>query len=414
MNELLIILTSLFGGLNIFQFFFFRAEKRKAFAQADSMDLENARKAREIHKDDYEHLSKKCDKLTQDYFLMLEKAQKAMEEVSELKCEIAYLKGLRCYVTICPNRIQRKEDFNNTKNKTIYYFLVDVYNKNYPQKDFLNNEQLEKLLYLTIEESINIDTHVAKAFNYDCMLRHICGILKSSNNSYKLKNQKKFLSLVNKINNDSYWKLFVITYIYPFIIEQEDLYGIAHNLLENCSTKQYVDILFQSIFSKIVKVDKKLVQKVLLLLKNELVFNPGKVGYFPYNVTLLQLLSLIDYFIKNNKLTSKKVICDLIEDLDTYKENYFEQIMDYNFKENYNDNLMIIKISSHYDDIDFSEINIEILRYIKPSSLDSVKTYFQNNQNERDKFMEKSIEQLKNITDKKKYKEIMDIIKKLI
>ena len=88
--------------------------------------------------------------------------------------------------------------------------------------------------------------------------------------------------------------------------------------------------------------------------------------------------------------------------------------MDYNFKENYNDNLMIIKISSHYDDIDFSEINIEILRYIKPSSLDSVKTYFQNNQNERDKFIEKSIEQLKNITDKKKYKEIMDIIKKLI
>ena len=298
--------------------------------------------------------------------------------------------------------------------KTIYYFLVDVYNKNYPQKDFLNSEQLEKLLYLTIEESINIDAHVAKAFNYDCMLRHICGILKSSNNSYKLKNQKKFLSLVNKINNDPYWKLFVITYIYPFIIEQEDLYGIAHNLLENCSTKQYVDILFQSIFSKIVKVDKKLVQKVLLLLKNELVFNSGRVGHFPYNVTLLQLLSLIDYFIKNNKLTSKKVIYDLIEDLDTYKENYFEQIMDYNFKENYNDNLMIIKISSHYDDIDFSEINIEILRYIKPSSLDSVKTYFQNNQNERDKFIEKSIEQLKNITDKKKYKEIMDIIKKLI
>lgn len=343
------------------------------------------------------------------FFKLFSKIDFSQEEIFEI---IDNLIKLINYVN--NNELENKFNFNNTKNKTIYYFLVDVYNKNYPQKDFLNNEQLEKLLYLTIEESINIDTHVAKAFNYDCMLRHICGILKSSNNSYKLKNQKKFLSLVNKINNDSYWKLFVITYIYPFIIEQEDLYGIAHNLLENCSTKQYVDILFQSIFSKIVKVDKKLVQKVLLLLKNELVFNPGKVGYFPYNVTLLQLLSLIDYFIKNNKLTSKKVICDLIEDLDTYKENYFEQIMDYNFKENYNDNLMIIKISSHYDDIDFSEINIEILRYIKPSSLDSVKTYFQNNQNERDKFMEKSIEQLKNITDKKKYKEIMDIIKKLI
>ena len=145
-----------------------------------------------------------------------------------------------------------------------------------------------------------------------------------------------------------------------------------------------------------------------------MVFNSGRAGYFPYNVTLLQLLSLIDYFIKNNKLTSKKVIYDLIEDLDTYKQNYFEQIRDYNFKENYNDNLMIIKISSHYNDIDFSEINIEILRYIKSSSLDSVKAYFQNNQNERDKFIEKSVEQLKNITDKKKYKEIMNIITKII
>lgn len=116
MNEFLIILTSLFGGLNIFQFIFFRAEKRKAFAKADSMDLENTRAAREIYRDDYEHLSNKCDKLTQDYFLMLEKAQKAMEEVSELKCEIAYLKGLRCYVTICQNRIQRKDDLSNKKN----------------------------------------------------------------------------------------------------------------------------------------------------------------------------------------------------------------------------------------------------------------------------------------------------------
>ena len=75
---------------------------------------------------------------------------------------------------------------------------------------------------------------------------------------------------------------------------------------------------------------------------------------------------------------------------------------------------MIIKINSHYNDIDFSEINIEILRYIKQTSLDSVKIYFQNNPNERNKFIEKSIEQLKNITDKKKYKEIMDIIKKII
>ena len=153
---------------------------------------------------------------------------------------------------------------------------------------------------------------------------------------------------------------------------------------------------------------------MLLLLKKELIFNPNRVSHFPYNITLLQLLNLIDYFIKKNKLTNKNVIYNLIKDLNAYKQNYFEQIRDYNFKENYNDNLMIIKINSHYNDIDFSEINIEILRYIKQTSLDSVKIYFQNNPNERNKFIEKSIEQLKNITDKKKYKEIMDIIKKII
>ena len=75
---------------------------------------------------------------------------------------------------------------------------------------------------------------------------------------------------------------------------------------------------------------------------------------------------------------------------------------------------MLIKINTGYENIDFSEINIEILRYIKKSLLENVKLYFQNNSQERDKFIEKAIEQLKNITDKKKYKEIMDIIKKLI
>lgn len=343
------------------------------------------------------------------FFKIFSKIDFSKEEVFEI---IDYLIKLVNYVN--ESDLENKFNFNNTKNKTIYYFLVDTYNKNYPQKDFLNYEQLEKLLYLTIEESINIDAHVAKAFNYDCMLRHICGILKSSNNSFKLKNQKKFLSLIDKINKDPYWKLFVITYIYPFMKEQDNLYDMAHKLLENCSTGEYVDILFQSIFSKIVKVDKNLIHKVILLLRNELAFNTSKIAHFPFDVTLLQLLCLIDYFTKHNHLVNKKVINDLIKDLDLYKQNYFKLIQDYDFKENYNDNLMLIKINTGYENIDFSEINIEILRYIKKSLLENVKLYFQNNPKERDIFIEKSIEQLKNIKDKKKYKEIMDIIKKLI
>ena len=109
-----IILSGLFGGLNIFQFIFFRAERKKAHAAAESLALDNEQKKQDLRQDDYEYLAKKCDKLTKDYFEMLEKAQKAMSDVSELKCEITYLKGLRCYKTICNERIQNK---NNDENK---------------------------------------------------------------------------------------------------------------------------------------------------------------------------------------------------------------------------------------------------------------------------------------------------------
>ncbi|MCP9611137.1 hypothetical protein [Coprobacter tertius] len=114
MSELWVVLTGLFGGLNIFQFIFLRAERKKAFAAAESIVLDNNRKKQDLKQDDYEYLTKKCDKLTKDYFEMLDKAQKAMADVSELKCEITYLKGLRCYKTICPERIQNK---NGNENK---------------------------------------------------------------------------------------------------------------------------------------------------------------------------------------------------------------------------------------------------------------------------------------------------------
>ena len=117
MNELLIILTSLFGGLNIFQFLFFRAERKKAFATAEGLMLDNEQKKQDLHQGNYDYLTKRCDKLVKDYFEMMEKAQTAMDEAAKLRSEITYLKGLRCYVTICQNRIQRKEDLDNHENK---------------------------------------------------------------------------------------------------------------------------------------------------------------------------------------------------------------------------------------------------------------------------------------------------------
>lgn len=343
-------------------------------------------------------------------FLMLfNKIQLSQIEIKEI---------IDLFITIIEyineNEIEDSYSFRNTKNKILYCYLVDTYNKYYPKKDFIDLKQLENLLFLTIEESINLDAGRAKAFDYDNLIRHICNIIKSSNNSYKFKNQKKIISLIDKINADQYWKLFIITYIYPFLQNQENILIIARKLLENCSTGEFVDVLFQSIFSKIIKIDKELVQKVIAITYNELSFNYGRTNHIPYNVTLLQLLNLIDYFIKQKKLNNKKIIYKLINDLEDFKNNYFEQIQDSNFKNNYEDCLMIIKLNSEYEIIDYSKINIEILRYIKTTSLNKMKEYLLNNQAEKDLFIENALDQLKNIENKEKYRKLMDLIKKLI
>lgn len=75
---------------------------------------------------------------------------------------------------------------------------------------------------------------------------------------------------------------------------------------------------------------------------------------------------------------------------------------------------MIIKLNSEYEIIDYSKINIEILRYIKTTSLNKMKEYLLNNQTEKDLFIENALDQLKNIENKEKYRKLMDLIKKLI
>ena len=61
-----------------------------------------------------------------------------------------------------------------------------------------------------------------------------------------------------------------------------------------------------------------------------------------------------------------------------------------------------------------AKINIEILRYIKTTSLNKMKEYLLNNQAEKDLFIENALDQLKNIENKEKYRKLMDLIKKLI
>ena len=106
------ILTVLFGGTSIFQFFFYKYEKRKKEAEVAAMELENRGKSQELDQNKAEYIQERVNKLQEDYLKMFELVQTKCNEVADLKVQITYLKGLRCYNTTCEIRIRKKEDVN--------------------------------------------------------------------------------------------------------------------------------------------------------------------------------------------------------------------------------------------------------------------------------------------------------------
>lgn len=110
MDQVLIVLTSLFGGLNILQLIFWQAERKKANASAEAIELENQKKQQEMRTDEVERLYKQLDALTEKWFKMQKEANEAMNQVAAMKTEVTYLKGLRCYNTLCAVRIRHKEN----------------------------------------------------------------------------------------------------------------------------------------------------------------------------------------------------------------------------------------------------------------------------------------------------------------
>ena len=109
MEQILIILTGLFGGLNVLQLVFWQAEKKKANASAEAIEIENQKKQQEMRRDEVERLYKQLDELTDKWFTMQKEANEAINQVAAMKAEVTYLKGLRCYNTLCTVRIRNKE-----------------------------------------------------------------------------------------------------------------------------------------------------------------------------------------------------------------------------------------------------------------------------------------------------------------
>ena len=126
------ILTALFAGCNVLQFVFWRQTKQKTQAEADGATVDVQQKIKDLHTDAYEDLVERLNKYQNDYFDLGEKVQQMSREftekitskcneIAELKSQVIYFKGLRCYKSDCSLRIGKnpkdKQEEQNEDNK---------------------------------------------------------------------------------------------------------------------------------------------------------------------------------------------------------------------------------------------------------------------------------------------------------
>lgn len=121
------IIGALFGGLNIFQLIYWRAERKKHNAEADSAGTDAKQKEIDLHQDQYDFLLQKLSDFQKDYYDLAEKLKQTTtnhineitevekrfglainekcNEISVLKSKLVYYKGLRCYDSNCQKRV---------------------------------------------------------------------------------------------------------------------------------------------------------------------------------------------------------------------------------------------------------------------------------------------------------------------
>lgn len=108
---------SLLGGLNIFQFIFFRKTKRRLEAETAKTEIETAQAKVDLHQDQYDYVSEQLSKIQQEYYDLAARYRETMtehlkeidqkcNEIAELKSKLVYFKGLRCYRSDCAERIK--------------------------------------------------------------------------------------------------------------------------------------------------------------------------------------------------------------------------------------------------------------------------------------------------------------------
>jgi ribosomal protein L16 Arg81 hydroxylase len=127
-SDLLTLVLS--GGLGalIMQFYMAKVNKRKAQAEAEAAKVDAEQKKQDLHQDAFDTMYSELNKCMADYTTLSEeyreyrnkareheevfqaKVASKCEELASLKSQINYLKGLRCYNTLCPSRIKLNPD----------------------------------------------------------------------------------------------------------------------------------------------------------------------------------------------------------------------------------------------------------------------------------------------------------------
>ena len=122
------VLTFFFGGTSIYQFLFYRNEKRKKEAEAAALEIENKSKLQELQQNESDYsfgqmkkVSEELNRLQNDYIILYQQVQTHLktiavlqEQINSLSLENSYLKGLRCYQTDCPIRKKKRDDNSST------------------------------------------------------------------------------------------------------------------------------------------------------------------------------------------------------------------------------------------------------------------------------------------------------------
>lgn len=93
---LLGVAAALFGGLNVFQFLFFRSTRRRYEAEAAGAEIETRQRRTDHMQDQYEFVLDKLDKLQRDYYTLSEKYRDmVMEYTAEVAQKCREVEGLK-------------------------------------------------------------------------------------------------------------------------------------------------------------------------------------------------------------------------------------------------------------------------------------------------------------------------------